>query len=145
MNHAQVVLLLWAAAGCVSPGSGTRTTSDSNQPRTECVRERIEVVRMQGTIIEYPPTPCRTTNLRFDVLQERIAEFQRREGQLPHALDELLELQVERPSIRAEPYWFVDGWETSLRYGPLGSSYELRSAGPDRHFETRDDLSAIPM
>lgn len=145
MNHARVVLLLWAAAGCASPGSGMRTTPDPRQSSTGCVRERIEVVRTQGTIIEYPQSPCRTTNLRLDVLQERIGEFQTREGRLPHALDELLEFQVERPSVPAEPYWFVDGWETSLRYRPLGSRYELRSAGPDRHFETPDDLSAFPL
>lgn len=35
---------------------------------------------------------------------------------------------------------FLDEWQTALRYTRSRESYELRSAGPDRQFETGDDL-----
>lgn len=34
----------------------------------------------------------------------------------------------------------VDGWGTPLRYEPAERSYVIRSAGPDKSFETKDDL-----
>jgi hypothetical protein len=33
-----------------------------------------------------------------------------------------------------------DGWDTSLRFEPDGDLYRIRSAGPDREFDTRDDI-----
>ena len=35
-----------------------------------------------------------------------------------------------------------DGWRTSLSYEPDDNGYTLRSAGPDRDFDTRDDLTS---
>lgn len=39
---------------------------------------------------------------------------------------------------------FKDEWGTELRYRLLDGTYELRSAGPDRTFETQDDLTIGP-
>ena len=36
--------------------------------------------------------------------------------------------------------WFRDGWSTPIRYSPRDSEYVLTSAGPDRRFETKDDI-----
>lgn len=40
----------------------------------------------------------------------------------------------------------TDAWEQSLRYEPedSGSSYAVRSAGPDQQFDTADDLRMVP-
>ncbi len=36
---------------------------------------------------------------------------------------------------------FLDAWETELRYEPEADSCTVRSAGPDREFDTSDDLT----
>lgn len=35
-----------------------------------------------------------------------------------------------------------DGWETELRYDLDGDSYLIRSAGPDKEFDTEDDITS---
>ncbi|MBW3598708.1 MAG: hypothetical protein KY475_15720 [Planctomycetes bacterium] len=34
-----------------------------------------------------------------------------------------------------------DGWNNPLRYTPHDADYEVRSAGPDGHFDTADDIT----
>ncbi len=37
---------------------------------------------------------------------------------------------------------FKDGWQTELRYEVDGNNYLIRSAGPDKTFDTPDDLTS---
>ena len=34
----------------------------------------------------------------------------------------------------------IDAWGTQFRYAPQPGDFELRSAGPDRRFDTPDDI-----
>ena len=65
-----------------------------------------------------------------------LADFRTPRGQFPSTLQEAL------PSPRSA--WITDyehdAWGTPLRYRVVRSGYELRSAGPDRTFETSDDV-----
>ncbi|MFI4875002.1 MAG: hypothetical protein ACIALR_06685 [Blastopirellula sp. JB062] len=64
-----------------------------------------------------------------------VIETERREkGELPEGVDgNKLVLPI------------VDAWEQSLRYEPDGiDRYAVRSAGPDRQFDTPDDLRMVP-
>jgi hypothetical protein len=67
-------------------------------------------------------------------------------GRLPKNLGEL----IVRPSDTDwnGPYLnvqsvsdLVDDWGTAIRYAVTGDGYEIRSAGPDRTFDTLDDIT----
>lgn len=62
-----------------------------------------------------------------------IEEFRRENNQLPEGVDGNVLL------IEAE---LKDAWGESLRYDQIDKhDYDIRSAGPDRQFDTRDDLT----
>jgi len=60
-------------------------------------------------------------------------------GRLPRSLEELVAAKPGKMSPRS----IVDPWGTPIRYeiiDPQPMWYRLTSAGPDRRFETEDDL-----
>jgi Type II secretion system (T2SS), protein G len=70
-------------------------------------------------------------------------------GRYPTTTEGLLAL-VNNPGALPwrGPYWdsdlaFTDAWGTSLRYQQDNSGLTLRSAGPDKIFQTSDDVVAI--
>jgi hypothetical protein len=58
-----------------------------------------------------------------------ISAYEREHGELPDEQDALGILGDAR-----------DGWGTPLRYVRTGDGYKLLSAGPDRSFDTADDI-----
>jgi hypothetical protein len=61
--------------------------------------------------------------------------------ELPLSLDPVI---LQRPyTVVWERYpTGIDVWGETIRYTPSGQAFELRSAGPDRIHETRDDIVA---
>jgi hypothetical protein len=80
------------------------------------------------------PDPVERTKNRLYVLRTAALRTMRRTGSLPRTLDELVEesgMQIRN-----------DSWGIPFRYTPGTTDFELRSAGPDRVFGSRDDLLA---
>jgi len=42
--------------------------------------------------------------------------------------------------LQIRPEELLDGWGTRFRYQPREGSYAITSAGPDRQFDTSDDV-----
>ena len=86
---------------------------------------------------DYFSNPDDRTLFRMRTLQANIEKFAAERGRLPTSLDEVL-----RPSATPGEYSFRhDGWGRTLLYSVAGSSFELRSLGPDGVEGTPDDLT----
>jgi len=59
-----------------------------------------------------------------------VRDFRLRRGELPKDLAEVIGRE------------YVDPWGHAVRYQINDETYTVRSAGPDGHFETHDDLAA---
>lgn len=66
--------------------------------------------------------------------------YQRAAGKLPVQLREVCDREPSWCALDEPDRWFRDGWGTPIRYLPRGSEYVLSSAGPDRQFQTKDDI-----
>jgi hypothetical protein len=67
-----------------------------------------------------------------------IEAFRAAEGELPETLDAIC--TNPRACDHYLPARAVDEWSMRIRYDHDGTDYSLRSAGPDRRFDTADDL-----
>src|SRR5215213_4327770 len=64
-----------------------------------------------------------------------VDRYGRPRGELPSSLEPVVERGEAGPNI--------DLWGRALRYQPNGLRFEVRSAGADREFDTRDDIIAL--
>ncbi len=74
------------------------------------------------------------TETNMATMEKALTLFSATQGQLPRDLKELFAARL----FSGDP---SDGWGTPLKYERLSDeSYRLVSAGPDRTFETEDDI-----
>jgi hypothetical protein len=118
-------VLLLGFAGCRGH-SPTPEPGPAEKPRVS--------LTMVDTEEDILPDPVDRTNNRLYMLRASALLTMRRTGSLPRTLDEMVE--ESRMPIG------TDSWGTPFRYTPGTTDFELRSAGPDRVFGTRDDLVA---
>lgn len=83
----------------------------------------------------------------FQALAGAIDMFEVDTGRYPDDLKELYDPE-NIPSGWAGPWikpeWLIDAWGKQIRYTKLKKSFEIRSAGPDGKFNTKDDLTNRP-
>ena len=89
-------------------------------------------------------SPRRETQATLFCVRRAITEFSVANRAIPEELSEALPPQTNcplmHPGVRLDAA--RDGWGTAFSYARRGDhDYELRSAGPDREFETPDDES----
>ena len=84
----------------------------------------------------------RTTPIHsLSILNYRIAEFACHRGRLPRDVAEVTAAVSIPPLLAAlEERTYRDAWGRPVRYMARPPGYEVRSAGPDGHFGTTDDL-----
>jgi hypothetical protein len=109
--------------GCGS--TGPAPTPVPGRSNGEAVGERFD---------EMVSNPADITAVRLSFGRAFIREFEVKAGRVPNTIHEFL--TPADPAFPVTP----DGWGTPVRYRPLGTDYELRSAGPDRVFCTLDDI-----
>ncbi len=90
-------------------------------------RPTVNVIPEDLKALEYLATACE--------------HHARETGRYPDRIEMLTRKHVPQGHDSVSVQW-VDVWGTPLRYHPLreGRAFEIRSAGPDRQFETFDDL-----
>ncbi len=83
---------------------------------------------------KYLETKIKLTEVDMESLSRQVISFASEGGGLPESLEALRRFH---PTAAALP----DPWGTKIRYERLSdSSFRLRSAGPDRVFDTSDDI-----
>ena len=86
-----------------------------------------------------------TTVGQLELISESIRSYQQVNAQVPQVatfeeLTDLLSPRFLHPLIR------IDAWSNRFSYQATGThAYDLKSAGPDGHLGTTDDLSATPF
>jgi hypothetical protein len=80
------------------------------------------------------PAPTKIAKLRILELQSGLTRYQRTESRCP-APGDLIREQYPHP------HGLVDPWGTSMVYWCHGEDLEIRSAGPDKLFNTGDDVT----
>lgn len=83
-----------------------------------------------------PTGAASIANMRM--LGTAVEVFRSAEGQLPETLQEIC--TNSRACEHLVPEGMVDEWRMPVRYSRNSSDYVLQSAGPDRRFDTADDL-----
>ena len=76
-------------------------------------------------------------NKRLRVTQHALMRFWDSSGRFP---DSLLEAVPPPPGLKAHESYQYDPWGSAIRYSHTDSSFQIRSAGPDRLVGTNDDL-----
>lgn len=89
-----------------------------------------------------PESPERGTWYVLEEIANAVESYRSAEQRLPYRLADLCPDSAcpFLPPGRG----FTDGWGRDLRYKLTTDSYELRSAGPDGRFDTRDDIVFAP-
>ena len=89
-------------------------------------------------VIQKKPTdPKELTKVNMDELEAAILKYKKStKGTMPSTLEDLRQLSAAVPS-------FKDGWGTQIYYETDGENFGLSSAGPDKKFETSDDITII--
>ena len=130
-----VISLPLVALACTSrrpalgaPQPAVSAASDTNRAPPLYVGETEETL--------YGSDPLSRTRVRMGESQYLLRHYCESHGRYPATLVEVL------PTPRSD--WIViydfDGWDRPLQYRGNDRDYELRSAGPDRHFNTVDDV-----
>lgn len=139
----------WAAGALLAvAGCAARPRPDPAPPPTvdaaaagACRRDTAWHVASTRLRVHVPhPDECGATNRSLNLVADALARFHRDRASYPDSLRALLRMEVPPPYLPAREDWFVDGWGTELRYRRRGPGYELRAAGPDRAFDTADDV-----
>ena len=123
-----------ASAPCQPTPSG-RTVDSTN----------AQVDRIEDIL----PSERQVTTARLSILAGEIFQYACSNGRGPANLPELLAAADGDEFTRLRRDQLIDGWGTHFAYARTdqGRSFELRSAGPDRVFDTADDIrtaSALP-
>ena len=84
----------------------------------------------------FPPT--RVARLKIAEVRYAFTQYQIAEAACPPTRDDL----IDGKYISARQ--LVDPWGTSIAYWCRGEDVEIRSAGPDKLFNTADDISNEP-
>lgn len=128
----RVIIVTMLLLGCRNRGGEAPRPSGSQMPRdTTPGLVRGLVIDSEEDLI---PNPVERTLNRLYMLRSSVRFLQARHGVLPTTIDELV--KESGMDLR------MDAWATPIRYTTVSTRFELRSAGPDRVFETSDDLVA---
>ena len=104
-------------------------------------RESSNAATGADTIIDsertWFPDPVDRTQFKLRQLERLAAVFEAEHAYPPASLIAALPPGLDSA---AESRALEDSWTTPFRYVASDSTREIRSAGPDRHFETGDDL-----
>jgi hypothetical protein len=97
------------------------------------------------TRLWHPPDLTAETTLRLHQLMVSIDLYEHANGLWPPTLETLLfdarhQHEIHSASPFTIPPMLLDPWGQKIRYLVKGDHYVLLSAGPDGHFETRDDI-----
>ena len=93
---------------------------------------------MDNVFVSYRcPRPTRMAKLRILDIQSGITQHQIVEPRCPTPGD-LIQGKY------THPHSLVDPWGTSIAYWCHGEDVEIRSAGPDKLFNTADDITNEP-
>jgi hypothetical protein len=86
-------------------------------------------------VLDTFPLAVKRTESEISEIHRSITKYQNETGTLPTSLDEL----IGGNPLKKE--WRADYWGTEYRLVLINeSTYRLTSAGPDRQFNTEDDL-----
>lgn len=96
----------------------------------------ISCARVYPSHGDHFSTPDERTLFRMRTLKANIEQFAAENGRLPASLEEVVPLS----STPGEYSFRHDGWGRLIVYSTSGSSFELRSLGPDGASKTLDDL-----
>ena len=104
----------------------------------------VLLVMFHATRIAEPPIPRpgAATRAKLNQLRVGIDVYEVDMGQYPPSLDSLWSKGAETnwrgPYVKSSDV-FVDEWTNRFRYQAREDGYGIRSAGPDRVFDTADD------
>lgn len=133
LTRAVVVLLVLVQGGCVARAAHQVPLNPGPVPAASDTPPTPVVVDSEESLW---PDPVERTHVRLSSLQHRIEGYRSQAGRLPASLEEVFPDSAERRVLAR------DAWEETIAFRPLANDYELRSGGPDRVLETRDDLVA---
>lgn len=63
------------------------------------------------------------------------------QGRGPAGIEDLMAGTDDKPPL-LKPYYRVDPWRTPYRIEKIGKAWWISSAGPDRKFDTKDDVTS---
>ena len=81
-------------------------------------------------------SPSDYTRIRLGSIAQKINDYRRKYGKYPSVEGGLLEVKKHYPDVE-----LVDYWGTPYYFTPLGSSYVLKSAGCNKVFGTKTEIS----
>ncbi len=84
-------------------------------------------------------TPLQQSMWQLHNAYAGIARYRDSLGALPDSAPQVCEAQVDWCSLRSDD-WLRDGWGRSMLYKVSGSTFSVRSPGPDGRMMTPDDL-----
>lgn len=77
---------------------------------------------------------------KLRALRAAVVEYRTRVGDLPATLEQICIFDPTLCRMETAERWFRDAWGTTVRYEGSAGSFRITSAGPDRGFDTEDDL-----
>ncbi len=80
------------------------------------------------------------TRTSIEAISEAAKMYEIRVGNYPESFDQLFQ-KIGNAEAPLEEKSRVDSWGTPFQYRRDGSSFEIRSAGPDLQMNTEDDLT----
>ena len=120
-----ILSTLWSVAAC------------SGSPARDSPPADASLDTIVDTEETWFPDPVDRTAFRLRQLRRLVAEFEAERG---HAAPDLLAVLPSGIDSAARSSALEDAWRNQFRYLVSDSTRELRSAGPDARFDTRDDL-----
>ena len=84
------------------------------------------------------PNPIDRTVNRLYIARTYVQDYVRKRGRLPERLADCLPPRNQIPHPLD-----VDAWGNAILYTRAEGRFELTSSGPDRRFQTQDDLSIV--
>jgi hypothetical protein len=126
------------AAGCLlvacagPDGEGTAAAQDSTELPT-VIDNLPESVRFAGDSIRW-------AQFRLRAVEDNALMFLENFGHLPDSLEQVVPLP---PGMPLERSYRFDPWGNLLHYQRTSTGFKLRSSGPDRVFDSEDDLYLV--
>lgn len=80
------------------------------------------------------------TRTSIEAISDAVKMYEIRVGHYPDQFEQLFQ-KIGNAEAPLEEKSKVDSWGTPFQYRRDGSSYEIRSAGPDLQMNTEDDLT----
>ena len=128
--------LLAVVSACSKPSSDARARSAAESTTVLMDSNAGFVDRLS----DINRSPLASTELGLSILVDWIAHYKSRRGHLPTRIEEILPPDPSDPNFLPHDRWWRDAWDQRIEYQVSGGTCELRSAGPDGHFGTRDDV-----